>query len=71
MKVVVDSGSCLLSGLCAEAEPAAFVQDADGVAHATDEAGELPLERLKELARGCPSSAIELYVDGERVDPFA
>ncbi len=71
MRVTIDTEQCMLSGLCVEAEPAAFRQDANGVAHPTDEARELELERLKQRARVCPSGAIEIYDGDELVDPFA
>jgi ferredoxin len=59
-RVEVDKQSCLSSGRCVEAAPAAFRFDADFLAEATPEAAVLAEERLEAIARACPGFAIHL-----------
>lgn len=67
----MDRQSCQSSGACVRAAPGAFALDADHLAEARPEAGELPRERLLEIARDCPAMAIHLYESsGEEIDPF-
>ncbi len=69
VRVRVDRQSCQSSGRCVGAAPATFGFDADRLARVEPGAGELPLERALEIARGCPALAIEvLGEDGEPVE---
>jgi ferredoxin len=68
IRVRVDPNSCQSSGRCLAAAPEAFVFDADRLARATAAAGELGLERAREIARGCPALAIEVF--DERGEPI-
>ena len=56
----IDKQSCLSSGRCAEAAPDAFGADADHLGEVLPGAGNLPVERLLEIARRCPGLAIAL-----------
>jgi ferredoxin len=69
IRVRVDPDSCQSSGRCIAAAPEAFHFDADRLARTGPAAGELGLERAREIARGCPALAIEVYdEDGELVE---
>ncbi len=68
--VRLDKDVCISSGKCVDAAPAAFQFDDDALAEPVEGAGELPDERLLQLARNCPSGAIELYDGARRVDIF-
>jgi ferredoxin len=69
IRVRVDPDSCQSSGRCVAAAPEAFAFDADRLARAGSGAAELPLERAREIARGCPALAIEVFdAAGELVD---
>ncbi|MEX2983797.1 ferredoxin [Streptomyces sp. C36] len=64
MRVTIDSGICIGSGMCALTAPAVFDQDDDGYGSVRpgreDGAGE-PM--VKEAARGCPVQAITIAED--------
>jgi ferredoxin len=69
IRVRVDPQSCQSSGRCLAAAPEAFELDADRLARATAAAAGLDLERAREIARGCPALAIEVFDEaGELVD---
>ena len=61
IRVRVDRNGCLSSGRCISAAPGAFAFDGDRLAEATAGAGALSLEQAREIARGCPALAIELF----------
>ncbi|MCC3773910.1 ferredoxin [Streptomyces sp. UNOB3_S3] len=59
MRVSIDSGVCIGSGMCALTAPSVFDQDDDGfglVRPGREDGGGDPL--VKEAARGCPVQAI-------------
>jgi ferredoxin len=58
--VRLDKRSCQSSGRCARSEPDGFRLDDDHLGEARPGAGELPLERLRAVARACPALAITL-----------
>jgi ferredoxin len=58
--VRIDKRSCLSSGRCIEAEPAAFGWDADELGDVLPAATTLAPERLSAVARGCPGLAIRV-----------
>jgi ferredoxin len=69
IRVRVDPDSCQSSGRCLAAAPEAFFFDPDRLARTTPAAAELDLDRAREIARGCPALAIEVYdEDGELLD---
>lgn len=63
---VIDESACLAHGDCAELAPDVFV--VDDVAHVV---GTAPIERLLEIARSCPASAIAILdpETGEQLYP--
>jgi ferredoxin len=56
--VRIDKQGCLSSGRCVGAAPEAFAWDDDHLADVRPQAVSLSLERLVEIARGCPSLSI-------------
>ncbi len=69
VRAQVDKQSCQSSGRCVAAAPGLFRLDGDYLAEARPDASQLPLERLREVARGCPATAIELFNDeGSELD---
>jgi len=63
--VRIDKQSCLSSGRCVGAAPAAFAWDADHLGDVLPAAGELERETLCEIARACPALAISV-LDAEQ-----
>jgi ferredoxin len=69
IRVRVDRESCQSSGRCLTAAPEAFTFDGDRLAETTPGAGRLSLEEAREIARGCPALAIEVFDErGELVE---
>lgn len=67
-EVVLDSDECVSAGKCVASAPGFFVFDDDEIG-TIDHAGPRPAdEALLRIARGCPSGAIELFVDGTKVE---
>jgi ferredoxin len=60
-RVEIDKQSCQSSGSCIELEPAAFAWDEDDLGSPLPAAGQLPRERLLEVARRCPALAVGVY----------
>jgi ferredoxin len=65
IRVRVDPQSCQSSGRCLAAAPEAFEFDADRLARTTAAAPGLDLERAREIARGCPALAIEVFDEAD------
>ncbi len=69
IRVRIDKKSCQSSGRCVAEEPTGFAVDEDYLADVKPEAGDLPLERLRAVARSCPALAITLETEaGEEID---
>ena len=69
VRVQIDKKGCQSSGRCAAEEPAAFSADEDYLGEVMPGAGDLPLERLRAVARNCPALAITLETaTGEEID---
>ena len=65
----IDKKSCQSSGRCVAEEPTGFSADEDYLGDVKPEAGDLPLERLRAVARNCPALAIALESEaGEEID---
>ena len=65
----IDKRSCASSGRCIEAASEAFGIDSDHLAEVLTGAAELDDERLRTIARACPSLAISLLDEqGNEVD---
>jgi ferredoxin len=68
-EVSIDGDLCIGSGTCVVTAPEAFVFDADGIATVVPAAAAaLSDDELIDIARNCPSGAIELRRDGEPVE---
>ena len=67
----VDRELCVGAGACIETAPKAFEFDDEHIAVVRPEAEEEPDDKLLEVARACPATAILLYEDGKEVDLFA
>ncbi|MEU9035651.1 ferredoxin [Streptomyces sp. NPDC048352] len=67
----VDSGACLMSGLCMSLAPDVFGEDGHRAVALTDRSA--PDGRLLEAAEFCPAEAIEIsdLATGERVEGTA
>jgi ferredoxin len=67
----VDRELCIGAGACVEEAPAAFGFDDEHIAVVLPTAAENSDEKLLEVARVCPATAILIYDDGAEVDIFA
>jgi len=67
-EVQLDSDECVSAGKCVASAPGFFVFDDDEIG-TIDHDGPRPAEdALLRIARGCPSGAIKLFVDGVEVE---
>jgi ferredoxin len=65
VQVSVDPDLCIGSGDCVNLVPEAFrLDEAQGVSVVLDEARDVEPARLVAAARGCPTQAIRVVVDG-------
>jgi ferredoxin len=61
MKVTTHTERCIASGACVLASPAVFDQDEDGIVMLLDDSpAESEHESVREAARACPATVIEL-----------
>ncbi len=68
----VDRDLCVSAGACVESAPKAFGWDDERIATVLPGAEEESDDKLLEVARTCPATAILLYdEDGNEVDLFA
>ncbi|MCL4446559.1 MAG: ferredoxin [Actinobacteria bacterium] len=67
IEIRIDKDVCMGSGNCVFWAPESFELADDGHAEVLD-ARATAEERLKVAAEGCPTGAISLWSDGERVD---
>ncbi|MCA1842976.1 MAG: ferredoxin [Actinobacteria bacterium] len=68
----VDRELCVGAGACIETAPKAFGFDDEHIAVVLPEAEQVEDNKLLEVARACPATAILLYEDdGAEVDIFA
>lgn len=67
----VDRELCVGAGACVESAPDAFAFDDEHIAVVLPGAEEQSDEKLLEVARTCPATAILLYEDGKEIDIFA
>jgi ferredoxin len=66
MEVEIDRAVCMGSGNCVFEAPGAFELDDDGIAVPVDPSA-VSEERLIETARVCPTHAISVRRDGEKL----
>jgi ferredoxin len=64
--VEVDRAVCMGSGTCVFEAPGAFELDEDGISVPVDP-GAVPEDRIIETARVCPTHAITVRRDGEKL----
>ena len=70
--VKVDRQLCIGAGACVADAPEAFKFDDENIAVPQPAAKDLPDERLLEVARACPATAILVFDEsGDEVDVFA
>jgi ferredoxin len=71
-RITVDGEVCISSGRCIAERPDVFRFDADEVAEVVPGAPAVGEQAQLELARGCPSGALQLRDDetGEEIDIF-
>ncbi|MCZ7525542.1 MAG: ferredoxin [Acidimicrobiia bacterium] len=68
MRIEVDRDVCMGSGNCLFWAPGVFDQDDDGISVVKDAGGE-PEEKVVLAAQGCPTQAISVFRDGEKIAP--
>jgi ferredoxin len=66
IKVTVDHDRCVGVGMCVMASPGGFDFDDEGLS-VFQAAGEWSEDQLVEAAHSCPSSAIAVYRNGQRI----
>ena len=66
VKISIDREKCMGSGNCSFWAPATFDLDDQGVAIVVDPEGD-PEEKVVLAAQGCPTQAIEVSRDGEKL----
>ena len=67
----VDRELCVGAGACIETAPDAFEFDDEHIAVVAAGADEVSNDKLLEVAKACPATAIHLYDNGEEIDLFA
>lgn len=67
-RVTVDADVCISSGKCVADEPDVFRFDDDEVAELVPGAPDLADRRLVEVARNCPSGAIQVFDGDTEID---
>ena len=68
LEITIDAEKCMGSGNCSFWAPGAFDLNDEGVAELID-AGAVPEEKILLAAQGCPTQAITVTRDGEKVAP--
>lgn len=66
LRIEIDAEKCMGSGNCSFWAPATFDLGGDGVAFVLDADGD-PEEKVVLAAQGCPTQAITVWRDDERV----
>lgn len=68
LEINIDRETCMGSGNCQFWAPSVFDLDDDGVAVVVDRDGD-PEDKVVNAARGCPTQAITVFRDGEKIAP--
>lgn len=66
LEIKIDRETCMGSGNCSFWAPGVFDLDDDGIAIVLD-AEAAPKEKVVLAAQGCPTQAITVYEDGEKI----
>ena len=66
LRIEIDRDACMGSGNCGFWAPGVFDLDDDGIAFVVDPAAQ-PEDRIVLAAQGCPTQAISVVRDGEKL----
>ena len=66
LDIRIDRDACMGSGNCGFWAPGVFDLDDDGIAIVVDPTAQ-PEEKIVLAAQGCPTQAIALFRDGEKI----
>ena len=66
LEISIDRGACMGSGNCSFWAPGVFDLDDEGIAHVVDVAA-CPEDKIVLAGQGCPTHAISVVRDGERL----
>ena len=66
LSIEINREVCMGSGNCSFWAPGVFDLDDDGIAIVTDPEGE-PEDKILLAAQGCPTQAISIFRDGEKI----
>ena len=66
LSIEINREVCMGSGNCSFWAPGVFDLDDDGIAIVTDQTGE-PEDKILLAGQGCPTQAIAIFRDGEKV----
>lgn len=66
LSIEINRDVCMGSGNCSFWAPGVFDLDDDGIAIVTDPEGE-PEDKILLAAQGCPTQAINIFRDGEKI----
>jgi ferredoxin len=66
LEVSIDRDLCMGSGNCVYEAPGAYDLDEDGISVVAD-VGAAPEERVIDAAKKCPTRAISVHRDGEKL----
>ena len=66
LEIAIDRERCMGSGNCSFWAPSAFDLDPEGIAVVVDPEGD-PEDKIVLAGQGCPTQAISITRDGERV----
>lgn len=69
-RVEIDSDVCISSGMCVARAPGLFRFDDEDIAEVIPGGTQLPDTTLLDLARGCPSSALQVFDGDRQIDVF-
>ncbi len=66
LRIEIDAGKCMGSGNCSFWAPATFDLNEDGIAFVVDPDGD-PEDKVILAGQGCPTQAISIWRDDERL----
>ena len=66
LRIEVDRERCMGQGTCEFYAPATFALDDEGISHVVDAEGDSD-EKIVLAAQGCPTGAISVWRDEERI----
>lgn len=66
LRIEVDREKCMGQGTCEFYAPSTFALDDEGISSVVDPEGD-PEEKVLLAAQGCPTQAISVFKDGEKL----